>query len=116
MPHSRPVSGSGSALTSTTNEAKNHPAASLITVTDDGADGRGRDQRTATSPAFGSRSFPLSSTWKRAFAVNRTDCRESFRESFRDRNRGGAAFGPFRFPVTEPKKFRYAAFRSARAC
>ena len=101
MPHSRPVSGSGSALTSTTNEAKNHPAASLITVTDDGADGRGRDQRTSTSPTFGSRSVPLSSTLKRLLAVNRTDCRESFR----DRNRGGAAFGPFRFPVTELKKF-----------
>ena len=29
---------------------------------------------------------------------------------------GGSIFGPFRFPVTEAKKFRYAVFRSARAC
>jgi len=35
----------------------------------------------------------------RALAVNRTDCRESFR----DRNRGGPTFGPFRFPDSELK-------------
>ena len=92
-------------MTSTTNEAKNRPAASRITVTEDGTAGRSRDQRTSTSPIFGSRSRPLSSTLNRALAVNRTACRESFR----DRNRGGATFGPFRFPVTEAKKFRYAA-------
>ena len=34
----------------------------------------------------------------------------------RDLNRGGSIFGPFRFPVTDAKKFRYAVFRSARAC
>ena len=39
--------------------AKYRPAASLITVTDDGSDGSGRDHRTGTSPIFGSRSFPL---------------------------------------------------------
>jgi len=61
----------------TTNEAKNRPAASRITVTDDAADGRPRDQRTATSPTFGRRSRPLSSTRNRELAVNRTACRES---------------------------------------
>lgn len=54
---------------------------------------RARDQRTATSPTFGSRSFPFSSTANRLFFVNRTDCRASLR----DRNRGGPTFGPFRF-------------------
>ena len=78
-----------------TNEAKYRPAASLITVTLDGSHGKGRDQRTGTSPIFGSRSLPLGSTLNRAFAVNRIDwCR-----SFRDLNRGGPTwrgFGPFR--------------------
>ena len=49
---------------------------------------------------------------KRALAVNRMACRRSLR----DRNFGGPTLGPFRLPVTEAKKFRYAAFRSARAC
>ena len=34
----------------------------------------------------------------------------------RDLKRGGSIFGPFRFPVTDAKKFRYAVFRSARDC
>ena len=102
MPHSRCAPGSGRGVSLTTNEAKNRPAASRITVTDDAADGRPRDQRTATSPTFGRRSRPLSSTRNRELAVNRTACRESFR----DRNRGGPAFGPARFPVTEAKKCR----------
>ncbi len=34
----------------------------------------------------------------------------------RDLKRGGPIFGPFRFPVTDAKKFRYAVFRSARDC
>ena len=83
----------------------------MITVTLDGSAGRSRDQRTATSPIFGSRSFPPAVTANRALAVNRMACRRSFR----DRNRGGATLGPFR-RLTEAKKFRYAAFRSARAC
>ena len=58
----RPVAGSGRGVTSTTNEAKNRPAASLITVTEVGTAGRARDQRTCTSPIFGSRSLPLPST------------------------------------------------------
>ncbi len=81
-------------------------------MTDDGSDGRSRDQRTGTSPIFGSRSLPSGSTLNRAFAVNRTD----WRRSLRDRNRGGAIRGPFRLPVTEAKKFRYATLRSAWAC
>jgi hypothetical protein len=53
------VSGSTSeGSVCTTNEAKYRPAASLTTVTDDGSDGSSRDQRTATSPTFGRRSFP----------------------------------------------------------
>ena len=40
-------------------------------VTLDGFDGSGRDQRTVTSPIFGRRSFPLGSTLNRALAVNR---------------------------------------------
>lgn len=38
-------------------EAKYRPAVSLITVTEDGLDGSGRDQRTETSPILGRRSF-----------------------------------------------------------
>jgi hypothetical protein len=102
IPHSLPVPGSGRGATSTTNDAKYRPAASRITVTLDGSAGRARDQRTATSPIFGSRSFPLPSTANRLFLVNRTDCRESLR----DRNRGGATRGPFRFPAVESTKFR----------
>ena len=84
----------------------------LTTVTDDGADGSGRDQRTGTSPIFGRRSFPPGVTANRALAVNRTACRRSFL----DRNVGGATFGHFRSPFREANQFRYAAFRSARAC
>jgi hypothetical protein len=43
-------------------------------VTDDGSDGSGRDQRTGTSPIFGSRSCPFPSTLNRALAVNRIAC------------------------------------------
>ena len=112
MPTSRPAPGSGSSPVSTTKLAKYRPAASMITVTLDGSDGRSRDQRTGTSPIFGRRSLPFGSTLNRALAVNRIACLRSLR----DLNRGGAAFGPGRFPVTDAKKFRYAAFRSARDC
>ena len=71
-------------------------------MTEVGAAGRPRDQRTSTSPIFGSRSRPLPSTRNREFAVNRTACLRSFL----DRKRGGAILGPFRFPVTDAKKFR----------
>jgi hypothetical protein len=55
--------------------AKYRPAESLMTVTEDGAVGSGRDQRTGTSPIFGSRSLPFESTLNRALAVNRIACR-----------------------------------------
>ena len=71
-------------------------------MTLEGREGSGRDQRTGTSPILGSRSLPLGSTVNRALAVNRIVCRWSLR----DRNRGGATFGPFRLPVIEAKKFR----------
>jgi hypothetical protein len=102
IPHSRRVSGHGSRVTSTTNDAKNLPAASRITVTEVGTAGRSRDHTTITSPIFGSLSLPLSSTLKRAFEVNRIDCRESFL----DRNLGGPTLGPFRLRARELKKFR----------
>lgn len=74
MPTSAAVSGSGSSPASTTNDAKYRPAASLITVTDDGSAGSERDQRTATSPIFGRRSLPPAVIEKRAFLVNRIAC------------------------------------------
>lgn len=104
--------GSAPDSVSITKLAKYRPAESLITVTLDGAHGSGRDQRTGTSPILGRRSFPPESTLNRALVVNRTACRRSLR----DRNRGGPIFGPFRSPLSEAKKFRYAAFRSTSAC
>ena len=75
-------------------------------VHDDRDAGRGRRrvtyQRTGTSPIFGRRSFPQGRTRNRALAVNRIVCLRSLR----DLNRGGWVFGPFRFPVTDAKKFR----------
>src|SRR5260370_27748480 len=91
---------------------KSRPAESLITVTEDGIEGRVRDQRTRTSPILGSRNLPPGMTQKRALRVKRIACRVSLR----DRNRGGPILGPVRLPVTEVRKFRYAALRSARAC
>src|SRR5262249_31056590 len=99
MPTACSVRGSGVGWVSMTNEAKYRPALSLMTVTDDGSEGSGRDQRTGTSPIFGSRSFPLCSTLNRALAVNRIACRRSLR----DRNRGLATFGPLRVPLIEAK-------------
>src|SRR5690606_40696432 len=93
MPTSAAVCGSGSAAASTTNEAKYRPAASLTTVTLDGSDGRRRDHFTGTSPIFGRRSLPPAVIAKRALRVKRIACRLSLR----DRKRGGATFGPFRF-------------------
>ena len=111
--HNRVSLGQGSRPESRmTNEAKYRPAESLTRVTDDGSDGSGRDHRTGTSPIFGSRSFPFGSTRKRELAVKRIACRRSLR----DRNLGFSTFGPLRVPVREAKKFRYAMFRSARAC
>ena len=102
------VAGKASGSSLMTNEAKYLPAGSLMTVTLDGTDGSGRDQRTDTSPTLGRRSLRPGRILKRALAVNRMACRRSLR----DRNRGGLIFGPFRSPLREAKKFRYAAFRS----
>jgi len=106
MPTSGPASGkrpaSAAGSVSTTNDAKYRPAASLITVTLDGAHGSGRDHRTGTSPIFGSRSRPFGKIVNRALAVNRTACRRSLR----DRNRGGPTRGDFRSRFSEAKKFR----------
>jgi hypothetical protein len=62
---------------STTNDAKYRPAASLITVTEDGSAGSARDHRTRNSPILGKLSFPPSVTLNRAFLVNRMACRLS---------------------------------------
>ena len=102
MPASSATSGSGSSPAWTTKLAKYRPAASLITVTDDGTAGSGRDQRTGTSPILGSRSFPPGVATNEALRVNRMACHRSLR----DRNRGSPIFGPFRRPVREAKKFR----------
>jgi hypothetical protein len=48
----------------------------------------------------------------RLFLVNRIACRLFLR----DRNRGGATLRPWRLPDADEKKFRYAVFRSAKAC
>jgi hypothetical protein len=71
-----------------------------------------RDQRTVTSPIFGSRSLPPGVMAKRALRVNRIACRLSLRE----RNRGGPTFGPLRLPSRAAKKLRKAVVASARAC
>ncbi len=92
MPITGSVFGSGPGSTSTTKLAKYRPAASLIRVTDEGADGSGRDQRTRISPIFGSRSFPPSVIENLALRVNRI----AWRLSLRDRYRGGPIMGPFR--------------------
>src|ERR1700751_1066573 len=107
MPTTDSDSGKASGSVWMTKLAKYRPAASLITVTDDGSDGSGRDQRRGRSPILGRRSLPPGVTWKRALRVNRIACLRSLR----DRNLGGPTLGPFRFPVTEARKFRYAAFR-----
>src|SRR3989442_10284086 len=104
MPVTGSVRGSTAGSVSTTKLAKYRPAASMITVTDDGSDGRARDHFTRTSPTFGSRSFPPGVIFHRALAVNRTACRRSLR----DRNLGFSTFGPLRLPASEAKKFRYA--------
>ena len=75
MPTTGSVSGSAHGAACTTKLAKYRPAESRITVTLDGPDGNARDQRTGTSPIFGSRNFPLARTLNRALAVNRTACR-----------------------------------------
>ncbi len=112
MPTSDSTRGRAWSSAVTTNEAKYRPAASLTTVTEVGSDGRLLDQRTTTSPIFGSRKRPLSRTLNRAFLVKRMACRLSLRKRYR----GGATLRPLRLPETDAKKLRYAVLRSARAC
>ncbi|MCW2939185.1 MAG: hypothetical protein JWN00_2170 [Actinomycetia bacterium] len=102
IPTSDSISGNGSSVVCTTTDAKYRPEASLTTVTELGSDGSERDQRTATSPIFGSRSFPPAVTAKRELFVNRMACRLSLR----DRYRGGATLRPLRLPEMEAKKLR----------
>jgi hypothetical protein len=73
-----------------------------VTVTELGSEGRSRDQRTWRFPIFGKDSRPLAVILNFELRVNRIDCRESFF----NRNRGGATLRPLRFPVSELKKFR----------
>src|SRR5271166_2051985 len=73
----RPGNRAASATASvwTAKLAKYRPAASLITVTLAGSEGRSRDQRTSMSPIFGRRRRPLARILNFAFAVNRTASR-----------------------------------------
>lgn len=82
-----------------------------MTVTELAADGSSRDHATFRSPTFGRRSRPFPRTANRALRVNRTDCRFE-----RRLNRGGPILGPWRFPLSEAKKFRHARSASASAC
>src|SRR6202022_2733116 len=102
IPVSASVTGRISGWVSTTNDAKYRPAASLITVTEDGSAGSARDHRTRNSPILGKLNLPPSVTLNRAFFVNRM----ARRLSFRDRNRGVPIRGPFLVPATDAKKLR----------
>ncbi|OIK04530.1 hypothetical protein BIV23_17415 [Streptomyces monashensis] len=96
----RAASAAGSV--SMTKEAKYRPAASLITVTEEGMVGKVRDHLTRTAPIFGRFSRLLSVIDQRALAVNRIDCRLSLR----DLNRGAPLVAPLRSPLREWKKLR----------
>src|SRR5690606_38912608 len=111
MPTSAADSGNGSTETSTTKLAKYRPAASLITVTEDGADGSWRDQRILISPILATYRRPFGRI-ENPLRVNRIDCRLSLR----DLNFGGPTGDPLRLPVTEEKNARYALCRSFNAC
>jgi hypothetical protein len=80
IPIAAPASGRGFSPACTTKLAKYRPAASRITVTDDGSEGRSRDQRTLMSPIFGNRSWPPGRILNRALAVNLIACRPSLRD------------------------------------
>ncbi|MDV6283562.1 hypothetical protein [Rhodococcus jostii] len=90
-------------MVSTTNDAKYRPAASLMIVTEDGSEGRSRDQATSNSPTFATYSFPFGRI-ENPLRVSRIACRLSRR----DRNRGAPTLRPFRFPESESNQFRYA--------
>src|SRR6476620_10702906 len=101
IPTSASSGGRGSSVVSTTNDAKYRPAASLMIVTEDGSDGRSRDQATSTSPTFATYSFPFG-RFENPLRVSRIVCRLSRR----DRNRGAPTLRPFRFPESESNQFR----------
>ena len=101
IPHSASVSGSGLSA-SLDDERREVPARRVrITVTE-------RVGGQAAGPAdldiadLRQAQPPVAQHPNRELAVNLTDCLRSLR----DRNRGGATFGPFRFPFTDAKKFR----------
>lgn len=87
------------------------PSGSRITVTDDGTDGRFRDQRTLISPIFARNNRSLPRTVN-PLRVNRTDRRLSLR----DLNRGLPTLRPRRLPVQESKKLRQARRESCTDC
>ncbi|WP_406164041.1 hypothetical protein OG806_49175 [Streptomyces sp. NBC_00882] len=96
--HPPPASAAGAVPT--TKPAKYQPAASLITVTEDGTVSRVRDYVTRTSPIFGRSSRPRGAIDQRAWAANRIDCRASLQ----DLKRGGPGVGLLRSPLQEAKK------------
>jgi len=72
IPTAVSAGASGAATAWTTKEAWYRPARSRVMVTEDGAEGRLRDQRTFRRPTFGSDRRPSGSTLKRLFRVNLT--------------------------------------------
>jgi hypothetical protein len=92
--------GSAWGSVSTTKEARNLPAASLTTVTEDGTEGSQRDHFTLISPILGKDSLPPAVILQRALAVNRM----AWRWSLRDVNRGGPTPAPARSPFSDAKK------------
>jgi hypothetical protein len=78
-------------------------------VTLDGTLGKGRDQRTRTSPTFAKYSRPFDLTLN-PLLLSRNDCRRSFLDFFR----GSPICRPLRFPVQESTKFRHARWESFR--
>ena len=82
-----------------------------MTVTDDGGEGRSRDQRTRTSPIFARYSLPFGRRVK-PLRVSRNDCRLSLR----DLNRGCPILRPLRRPLSESNQFEYARCASRTDC
>ncbi len=80
-----------------------------MTVTEDGAEGSWRDQRTLRSPIFGSGACRPSVMEKRGLVVNLTAWRLVF-----FLKRGGPIFGPLRVPFFAAKKLENAVSRSRR--
>ena len=81
----------------------------LITVTDDGTDGRSRDHSTLMSPTFAT--YSRSPCRANPLRVSRTDWRPCLR-----RGVGCLIFGPLRRPASESNQFLYARRASWHAC